>query len=183
MNEIETFVLEKVDSVRFRGEKTLENGTRLVSPAPEIAPQAWHFVLFAPLSLLVIDEIEKELSTSLPVDLRDFFRTWNGAKLFGYKMQVWGHRSNYVRVGDEAWQPFDLVALNRASERPVGSPRSSVFFGSLCDDWVFFERNEDGNTRIGRTAREFFQPEEYWPSFNAWFKQSFDKSWDLSEVT
>ncbi len=182
MKGIEEVVCEKLNTITSRGERILENGTRLISPAPKIAPQAWHYVLFAPLSVTTIEAIERELSTPFPNDLRSFFQSWNGLKLFGYQMQVWGKRNRYVRVGDEAWQPFDLVALNQASERPTGSPGSVVFFGSLYDDWIFFERTGDGKTRIGRTGRKFFHPEEYWPSFDTWFEKSFHNFWNQYEV-
>jgi len=177
MSEVTDLIASKVKELRTFGERLLPNGTQLISPAPEIAPKAWHFVLFAPLKPHVIEEMEKELDATFPEDFRNFLKVWNGVKLFGYEINVWGKRKNFAREGDEAWQPFNLSSHNRRSERPGGSPESIVYIGSAehGEKWIFIDLSENG--KIGSTPRWQYEPDQYWSNFNEWLRSEFVRLW------
>lgn len=179
MYEVIKSIRAKLDEVRKHGERLLDNGARLVYPAPEIAPKAWHFVLFAPLDESAIEKLEGELGTPFPEDFREFLKVWNGLKLFGYEINVWGKRKNYVRVGDEAWQPFDLVAHNRPSERPKGSPENILYIASVesTNEGIFIDLDDKNFGRVGSTTYNFYYPKQYWTNFEEWLKSEFEWRW------
>lgn len=170
-----------LDSARGDGERILEDATWLVSPAPEIAPNAWHHVLFAPpLSLEEIEDLERDLNTRFPIDLRNVLLQCNGFDLFGEKISLWGKRRTWERSLDKAWQPFDIVHHNRDFGRPGGSPPEIVFIGSLDEGtkWVYFEASSEQYGEIGITTRESFLPLRKWPNFNSWIQEMLDTSED-----
>lgn len=151
------------------GEKTLPNGVRLICPTPYIGTDAWLHVIFPALSVEKLDELQRKINMSLPTDFREFLLRFNGVMLFSNKLCIWGVRDTMTRTGDNAWQPYDLLDHNHESERPSGSPRNVIFFGT--DDsgksWCFFEINGRGY-RIGRTDRHNFQPTAYSKDFSVW---------------
>jgi len=170
-----------LDSARGDGERILPDGTWLVSPAPEIAPQAWHHELFAPpLSFEEIEDMENALNARFPTDLRSVFLECNGFTLFGQKISLWGKRRTWERSIDKAWQPFDLVHCNLRFGRPEGCPTEIVFIGSLDEgtNWVYFETSEEEHGWIGVTPRELYKPLKIWPDFNSWIQEMLDTSQD-----
>ena len=88
----------------------------------------------------------------------------------------WGQRFSYVRTGDEAHQPFDILDLNEQPNRPANSPDQALFFASVesGDSWCFFEWMSSGY-RIGKTDRQEFLPDHYWTSFWAWLSDEVNK--------
>lgn len=92
-----------------QGERVLENGTTLICKVPHIAPEAWFHIIYPPIQLHQINEIEKELSVSLPADLKEFLLITNGINIFSDSLSIYGKRNSYVREGDEAIQPYDLA--------------------------------------------------------------------------
>ena len=164
-------MIDRINSILQKsgnaGERRLANGTRLVEPAPDIGQKAWRHLAFASLADEELSKLEHELRQRLPPQLKMFFRKHNGISLFGNEINIWGKRSNFVRSGDDIWQPFDIVRHNNPSERPRSCPYSIVFFGSTNqgEKWVFFSP-DDGS--IGKTSRTRYQPEQSWPDFNSW---------------
>lgn len=150
----------------------LPDGTRLISPSPEIAPNAWRHILFHPISYEEIKAMESSLGHSLPEQIKRFLTHYNGASFFNRQICVWGKRRSWERNIEQSWQPFDLVDHNRTNERPIGSPDSVIFFGSANrgDDWVFADMSNPGTDQIGQTTRELFAPIRNWPDFNNWLK-------------
>ena len=170
-----------LNSARSDGERVLEDGTWLVSPAPEIAPQAWHHVLFAPaLSFDEIDEMETALNARFPDDLRGVFLKCNGFRLFGGKISLWGKRRTWERSIDKAWQPFDMIDHNREAERPLGSPSETVFIASLegGSKLAYFEIFSEGRGGVGMTHCKSFSPLKKWPNFNSWIQEMLDTNQD-----
>ena len=157
-----------------RGEKLLENGTRLICPTPHIAPQAWLHVLFPPLSDEGVRQLAELSGFDLPDDFRSFLQRSNGARLFS-EISIWGRRRSYVRVGDDAWQPYDLLDHNTASMLPAGSPSTVLYFGGddRGSNWCYFEGYE-GGYRVGETLRNDFSPIQYWPGFSQWLRERID---------
>jgi len=176
-------VLDRVNSILEKsskaGEKQLANGTRLVEPAPQIAPKAWRHVVFAALDLERIHEIELERHQRLPQQLENFFRAFNGISMFGNELNIWGKRLNYIRIGDDIWQPFDIVRHNVPSERPNHSPYTVVYFGSTDrgQKWVFFNSVDES---IGKTCRHKFHSEGSWPDFDSWLRDELQHYDSLS---
>lgn len=160
------------------GERKLDNGVRLICPVPYVGPQAWLHSLFAPLTKDQIDKLECNCKQNLPSDFKEFLTRANGVSLFvGEKsISIWGQRFSYVRTGDEARQPFDIVDLNEQPNRPANSPDQVLFFASVesGDSWCFFERQGSGY-RIGKTSRQEFSPNHYWASFWVWLSDEVNE--------
>jgi len=180
MSEVTDTIRSRLAGLKGIASRQLPNGTVLLSSAPEIAPEAWHFVLFAPLSREEVDAIANQLGTRLPEQFSQFLQVWNGLKLFGYQMNVWGKRENYSRVGDDAWQPFDIITHNRSSERPTGTPYTVVYIGSAerGDKWIFLDLSQDNFGRVGSTNRKHYEPDRYWSDFNSWLACEFSRMWE-----
>ena len=161
-------VIRTISKWSARGEKVLSTGVRLVCPTPHVAPEAWLHVLFPPLAPEKIAETERKLGALLPEDFKKFLMQANGLMLFSYRIDVFGVRETWVRTGDAAWQPHDLVNHNYETGRPAGSPAEVIFFGSVeRSEWCFFEFQE-GKYRVGKTSREIFRPSAYWENFASW---------------
>jgi len=150
-----------------KGERRLDNGTRLVEPAPDIAPQAWRHLIFAPIPDADLAEIEGMLHQRFPDQLRMFYKTSNGISMFGGGIDVWGKRYNWARSGDAVWQPFDIVSHNHPADRPKHSPYEVVYFGSSDrgENRVYFR---SGSGIIGKTGRKIFDEKETWIDFDTW---------------
>lgn len=178
-------IIRKIEGVLLKsvpnGHKRLTNGTRLFGRAPEIGPEAWYHLVFAPLNTSQIRGIEKALHQSLPGDFEFFLNRYNGISMFGNQINIWGKRSSWNRSGNNIWQPFDIVSHNRPGERPKGSPYTIVYFGSVSrgNRWVFFQPS---NGTVGRTDRRDYLPECLWPDFESWMLDElaqFDSDWDV----
>ena len=168
-------ILKIFEAASPEGEQRLPDGTWLVSPAPEIAPKAWHHIMFAPpLSRAEIEDMESSLHSRLPTGLEHLYSQCNGLSLFGRMVSIWGRRTTWERSVEKAWQPFDLVHHNQAAERPKASPYSLVYFGSTDkgENWVFFDAADNS---IGKTPRASFKREGSWPDFNTWFLEELSR--------
>src|SRR6516164_3727297 len=137
-------VLEIIDLYKHLGERVLTNGTRLVAPMPQIAPEAWLHAVYGPLSSSGVQRIEKELGCEVPAVFSDYLQRCNGMWLFSGAFSIYGLRSSYERTGDAAWQPFDLSTPN-VEERPRGSKTSFFFVGGYSDDGsnLFIDRTDN----------------------------------------
>ena len=171
-DEIKTLVNE----FSINGEKRLENGTWLVSPAPEIAPKAWLHIIYKPLTLSDVNFLEEKFKKKLPVDFKTFLGQSNGLSLFGNQISIWGLRKDMARVGNEAWQPFDLLQHNAPSEVPIGSPNNLIYFGSVerGTSWLFFKIN-NGHYSVGKTKREVYLPNLLETNFEEWLRHELRK--------
>jgi len=87
---------------------------------------------------------------------------------------------NYVRTGDNVWQPHDMPTHNEELMRPLCSPRDVVYFAGQDDGaaWCFFEPS-DISYKVGKTPREEFEPIQYWSSFWEWL---FEETGQLASV-
>lgn len=148
------------------GEKLTPSGARLISPAPEIAPAAWHHIAFPPLVTSEVRKLEVNLHQQLPTQFEQFLCKFNGISLFGNRLNIWGKRRSWNRTGDDVWQPFDIVDHNASYERPPKSPYQVVYFGSTDHgtNWVFFR--SDGT--VGKSPREEFWDVGTWRDFDTW---------------
>lgn len=152
-----------------RGEKVLDNGTRLICPTPHVGSDAWLHCLFANLSTSDVDKLEEQAGVLFPEEFREFLFKANGVSLFSSNIAVFGKRFSYVRTGDASWQPFDIIHFNEDS-RPTNSPTNVYFFASpdRGDTCCFFEAVGEGAYRVGKTNRDEFLPLQYWQNFWEW---------------
>jgi hypothetical protein len=111
-----------------------------------------------------IDRLERQLGITLSESLREFYRRWNGIKLFAYSLNIYGLRHSFVRKGDEAWQPFSLLTPN-LQERPIDADDELVFFGGYRRDGSDLAMRES-SPKVFRCARYSAQPLNEWPSFD-----------------
>jgi hypothetical protein len=125
------------------GERILDNGTILICQVPHIAPKAWLHIIYPPILLKQIAEIEVELSISLPEDLKEFLLTTNGINIFSDSLSIYGKRTSYVRQGDEAIQPYDLATHH--SEEKSYIPENFLVIGSYSWDGSKIIFNLDTN--------------------------------------
>lgn len=181
MSEIWNKVIEVVDSYAGGGERRLETGTRLVCPAPDIAPLAWLHVLFPGLNEGEVASLEVALRCNFPADYRDFLMHTNGIFLFAYRTKIFGIRHGYSRTGDEAWQPHDLIHHNGKYEVPNGTPESHFYFGSTCfgGKWCFFDSRVKP-AKVGITDRKLYQPELIFYNFSDWLVFELESGDDLN---
>lgn len=168
-DELYNEIIKVVSQWSAQGERILPNGTRLICPMPQVAPQAWLHVLFAPLTGAEIDRLQKDLHRVLPYDFREFLLRANGLELFSSRISIFGVRRSWDRHSDESCEPFDLVSHNEESDRPSASPSKLIYFSATDggNTWCFFEMDGD-EYRIGKTDRHDFSPIAYWPHFNTW---------------
>jgi hypothetical protein len=174
MKKISSVIESVLHWASQRGEKLLDNGVRLVEPAPDIAPKAWRHIVYPPITENEILGIETTLRQRLPQDLREFYKNYNGISLFGGGVTIWGKRQDYVREGDGMWQPFDLVQHNAAGNRPSGSPYQLIYFGSSerGSNRLFFEPDSG---EIGKTSAYSFTEIVRWPNFKAFILSEIAK--------
>lgn len=146
------------------GTRKLENGTYLVGHVPHVGPQAYLHIIFPPLDPEQITGIEQKIGTVLPDEYREFLLRVNGLHVFSTALAIYGMRRNYVRVGDEAIQPFDINIPNTI-ERPKDADEAWVIIGSYKQD--------GSNIYIDKTTGKVYRSERWkaknrlneWPDF------------------
>jgi hypothetical protein len=112
---------------------TLEDGTELLGRVPHRGPEAWHHIIFRPLSAEEIRGLDAVVGRDLPTDLQAFYAAMNGLSIFSDSLSLFGLRANYDRRDRCERQPYDLTISNRF-ERLQGAPSSAVFFGAYGSD-------------------------------------------------
>jgi hypothetical protein len=125
--------MEIIESAKSFGFRQLPNGARLYGHVPHVAPEAWLHEVFAPLSDSDIQSLDRAIGLALPADFRTFLRLANGMGLFSGSLAIDGKRTSYVRVGDDAWQPFCIVAAN-VEERPRQAKPWQLIVGGYRSD-------------------------------------------------
>jgi len=158
-----TKVLSILDRANVLGSRTLENGTRLIGPAPHVAPSAWLHQVFAPLSDREIVQVEQQVQRPLPLNFKDFLKVSNGLRIFSGSLNIYGLRSSYVRSGDAVWQPFSIDTPN-TSERPKDAKESYVFVGGYSQDGSKLVIDTE-TSKAFRCMRYTSQPVNEWASF------------------
>lgn len=166
-------ILKSVHQADALGTRVLSNGTRLVGHVPHVAPEARLHLIFPPMNTTQIKAIENGIGKPLPPPLKALFQRTNGLGLFSDSLAIFGYRHSYVRVGDEAWQPFDIITPN-LYERPVGADPSEVFFGSYrCDGSLLSISNE--NLTVVRCDRQSAKPLNRWSSLGVMIVSEVDR--------
>jgi hypothetical protein len=111
----------------------MEDGTELFGRTPWRGTEAWHHLVFAPLSSDAIQSMEKLIEYELPIEVRNFYEGTNGLSLFSGSLAVYGLRRSYQRTDLALRQPFDITIPNR-HERIRTAPASAIFLATYSKD-------------------------------------------------
>jgi hypothetical protein len=169
-------VVDRLSKWEVHGRKELENGAILICHVPSIAPNAWLHTQYGALNLEQISKLQDELGITIPDVYQEFLMASNGLNLFSDSLRLMGLRFSYSRTGDDARQPYDIVALNE--DRPDGAPKEWFYFGSY--DWdgsrVFFDlsRGQDSK-QVYYCERRTTKILNHWPDFNKWLIDEIDR--------
>lgn len=125
-------VFSNLEKWETGSKKIIANGTKLICHVPHIAPQAWLHEIYAGLSEDKINELKRKISDKLSNDYVEFLKVANGINIFSDSLSIWGVRTSYVRKGDEAIQPYDLIAENEDMKGQF--PESWLMIGSYSWD-------------------------------------------------
>lgn len=122
----------------------LNNGTILICKVPHVAPEAWFHEIYAPpLNENEIKHISDSVNMELPEDYIQLLREHNGINAFSDNLRVFGLRKSYVRVGDEVYQPYDVISFN--NERKQYMPNSWFLIGNYRYDGSLIAYNLSEN--------------------------------------
>jgi len=152
-----------VEKSKSFGYKEVSNGAKLIGHVPHIASEAYFHLIFPPLSEREIDSLESQLEREIPIPLKIFYFVNNGISLFSGSLSIDGLRRNYVRQGDDVWQPFNIVDLN-IYDAPPDSEDHQLFFGGYENDGSILYLNTD-TLKVYRSSRETVTPLNEWSSF------------------
>lgn len=169
MNKDFVFIMNQLKKWEKGGLKTLSNGTVLVCNVPHVASQAWLHEIYAPLKDEDIEELETEMGKKLPVDYIEFLRCANGINIFSDSLSLWGKRSSYSRKGDDAIQPYDIVALSEELVDEI--PEDWLTIGSYSWDGsvIIYDTNKD-KRRVCRCTSDDYEILQEWPNLWNWLK-------------
>jgi hypothetical protein len=150
------------------GEERLDNGTILICKVPHIGPEAWFHIIYPKIKKHQIEEIEKEISQSLPEDFKAFLLTTNGINTFSDNISIYGKRTSYVRLGDEAIQPYDLADHHNESKRYF--PEHYLIIGSYGWDGTNIVYDLQ-NSQIYRCERYSSRKLNVWENLEIFLKE------------
>lgn len=148
------------------GEKTLENGTRLIGHVPQVAPQAYLHQFYLPaLNGGEFDVVEMFVKRPLSRPLRHLFGNCDGLGLFGDELCVYGLRRSSGRQIEDVWQPFAIQTPN-IGERPAGAPSDMLFFGGYGDDLTLLGMRS-ASPEVYATTPGRWKVVKTWPSLES----------------
>ena len=161
-------VLQVIEQARSFGFRELANGARLYGHVPHVAPEAWLHQVYAPLAEQDVISLEERIDLLIPSDLRKFFQLANGVGLFSLSLSIYGKRTNYVRIGDDAWQPFCIVTANTLARPAHAKPTQLVIGGYQDDGSLLFLDCDDGEIvrTKSRSKRVLNRWTDFWTMLN-----------------
>jgi hypothetical protein len=158
------FIEDLVARFEHLGQRKLPNGTRLIAPAPHVAPEAWLHKIYTPLSNSELGELESELAIAIPPAYRQFLKYANGLKLFSDSLSLDGYGHDYSRTDDSREQPYSLVTAN-AFERPRDARERYFFIGGYSRDGSRLYMDVD-SLSVCRCSRKSTRPLNEWWNFS-----------------
>lgn len=160
-----------LDRWRELGSRVLSNGAELICPVPHVAPEAWFHCVYPPLAETDVQVLEADLGCRLPPDLKALYRCSNGLNVFSDAVRVYGHRRNYKRSGDDAWQPYEIRDSNSRSA-PAGWQRGDyLIVGGYKQDGSHLLYPNTEQPSVARVDRATGQVMARWPSLWSWLKE------------
>jgi len=169
-------LIEHLQQYQHKGKHILPNGTQAICHVPHVAPEAWLHIIYPGLTERQIRELEDQLPIPLPDDYKEFLLHVNGINIYSDSLSIWGLKTSYDRNGDQAFQPYDLLALNE--ERPIACPDSWLYFGSYSWDGsrVFFDLSEGSeNNKVYYCDRDSTNILKEWSSFWTWIDEEVER--------
>jgi hypothetical protein len=153
-------ILERASSL---GMRQLDDGTRLIGKVTHVAPEAWFHLIFSPLTEKDVKTLEQILRRQLPKCFREFLMDFaNGLNIFSGSLSLDGLRKNYVRGGEQIWQPFALETPN-LYERPKDAGLHHFFIGGYEEDGSLLCLD---NESVFRCSRKSVKPLNEWTSLS-----------------
>ncbi len=169
-----------LESYSHLGERTLANGTRLIAPAPHVAPEAWLHQIFAPIDDQGIARLESDLGGPLPDEFTQFLMRNNGLGIFSYSISIFGLRTSFARTGDAVWQPFSLLTPN-IRERPRDAKASFCFMGAYRDDASLLYIDTTDH-QVYRCERHSAKPLNRWDDFSTMLESETERISQLFDL-
>ncbi len=144
----------------------IPNWLRYYYNVDKSSPKAYLHTYFGKLEEPKMNEIESLIKKKFPKQYKDFLRCSNGIILFK-ELSVYGFRHSYERVGDEAVQPFDVIAANYNLTKKI--PKEWLAVGGYNGDAsiVYFDTSKDSN-KVFRCKKHETEILQEWPDFWNW---------------
>jgi hypothetical protein len=146
-------LLDCIEPAKGLGFTCMPNGTLLTGHVPHVGPDAWLHVVYAPLTVPQLGEVEGTIKRALPAPYRALLLQANGLSLFSGSLSLYGLRTDMRRSGEAVWQPFSIGTPNTV-ERPPDAAEGSVFFGGYRADGsrVYLDAQGPQVHRCSRTS-------------------------------
>lgn len=149
------------------GCKEIPDRASLTGHVPHVGPRAYLHTIYRGLTNEQIASLESELGVCFPASFREFLHVSNGAHFYVDALHILGRRTSYARTGDEAYQPYDIIASNSVFEKPGDAHAGVCLVGGY--DWdgssLYFNAHGEYPNRIIRCSRESIAPMNAWEDF------------------
>jgi hypothetical protein len=149
------------------GCQQIRNRASLIGYVPHVGSRAYLHTVYRGLTNEQVASSESELGASFPVSFKQFLHVSNGSHFYVDALRIFGRRTSYARTGDEAYQPYDIIALNSVFEKPQDAHAGICRVGSY--DWdgssLYFNAQGKYPDRIVRCSRESIAPLNVWEDF------------------
>ncbi|KZN60046.1 hypothetical protein N474_25250 [Pseudoalteromonas luteoviolacea CPMOR-2] len=127
------FTINLLNEFSDKDKVETENGSTLIKNIPVVAPRAYLHAVYRALSDDDIGVVEADVGITLPDELKCFYKSSNGLKLFGGAISLYGLRDDNSRSIDSSLQqPFDIVMPNALGHN-YRVP-NTIYIGSYKDD-------------------------------------------------
>lgn len=108
-------------------------GTILMGHSPVVAKFAYKHKLFSKKGIESIATLESDIGVTLPRDLLDFYKLYNGCSIFNGNVCIFGIRDGNRRdVKTALSYPFDILSANL--ERPSFTRNGQILVGFFKHD-------------------------------------------------
>lgn len=167
-------IINKLKGNNYENMKITDNKTLLICNVIHIAPEAWLHYIYIGLSDIEVLDIENKLGKSLPKLLKEFLKISNGINIFSDSISIWGRRTSYDRVGEEIYQPYDIVALNEELEDEISS--KWLAFGSYSwDGSIMYYDVTKGDEKVFICERDSTKKIKEWDNIAVWFNEEINR--------
>jgi hypothetical protein len=166
MNKIDLFSLLS----RFENIDDVETDIAFYrTKVPSVAPMAYLNIVYKATTRATVEEHESALH--LPPELVEFYRQWNGARLFVGRMSIFGCIPNphplFKRQDPLAYLPFDLRLENGMRHSELLS-RNLLCVGVYTQDTSLVCMRRHTSEVICTMGKDLDRVRAQWPSFREW---------------
>lgn len=122
---------------------------------------------------LFITRVHDRFQCDLPEQLIEFYKRFNGCRLFFGSLNVFGMQNH----PDEVYQPYDLFVENNHIMGSIKGPSKDkcnmLFIASIGGDYAFGIAKDNPGTITGIKKGAKFSSVQVFPDFNAFFDFHF----------